>query len=207
MVDKKQLKDILSKVILGIGVLMFVGVMIPGVRTTMGSAMDVIMSPILGVIGESNFFLLLSIMAIITATYSAFIQKYVVDQTKMKEYQAKMKAFQADLKEAQSTQNTYMLKRLEEQQVEMLSEQSELMKEQFKPMFYIVIISLPMFMWAYYYISGNPMATIVFPFWGEQALGDKLFFTFQYWIYWYFISSIAFNQILRKFMNINTPGI
>lgn len=196
----------MNKVILGIGFLMFIGVMIPSVRTAMGSVMDVFMSPVLKMIGESNLFLLLSFMAIITATYSALIQKYVVDQTKMKTFQAKMKAFQADMKEAQKTQNTYMLKRLEEQQIEIMQEQSALMKEQFKPMFYIVIISLPLFMWAYYYIGGHPMSSIVFPFWGEQALGDPVFFSFQYWIYWYFVSSMAFNQILRKFLNINVAG-
>ncbi|NLI62604.1 MAG: DUF106 domain-containing protein [Methanosarcinaceae archaeon] len=181
---------------------MFIGVMIPGVRTALGRVVDIFMFPVLQMIGESNFFLLLSVMAIITATYSALIQKYVVDQSKMKEFQAKMKLFQEEFKEAQNTQNTYMLKRLEEQQIEMLQEQNVIMKEQFKPMFYIVIISLPLFMWAYYYINGNSMSSIVFPFWGEQSLGDFVFFTFQYWIYWYFVSSLAFNQIFRKVMDL-----
>lgn len=202
LVDKKQIKELLNKAILGLGVLMFIGVMIPGVRTALGRVVDIFMFPVLQMIGESNFFLLLSVMAIITATYSALIQKYVVDQSKMKEFQAKMKLFQEEFKEAQNTQNTYMLKRLEEQQIEMLQEQNVIMKEQFKPMFYIVIISLPLFMWAYYYINGNSMSSIVFPFWGEQSLGDFVFFTFQYWIYWYFVSSLAFNQIFRKVMDL-----
>ncbi|MDV0446737.1 hypothetical protein MsAg5_05890 [Methanosarcinaceae archaeon Ag5] len=205
MAQTQSIKDLVSKALLGIGVVLFVGVMFPSFRVFLGQFMDIVMSPVLLLVGESNFFLLLSAMAILTAIYSSLIQKYLVDQNKMRDFQEKMKVYQKEMKEAQQTQNTYMLKKLEEQQAEMMEEQMTMMKQQFKPMFYIVIISLPLLMWAYYYIGGHPEAALVFPFWGTKLLSDKLFI-FTYWLYWYFISSLAFSQVLRKFMNITTAG-
>jgi len=202
-----DLKKVINNVVLAVGAFMFIGVLFPSIRTAIGKIMDVVMSPVLMLVGESNFFLLLSAMAIITAVYSSLIQKYVVDQSKMIAAQEKMKNFQKEMKEAQKTQNTYALKKLEEQQTEIMQEQMSMMKSQFKPMFYIVVISIPFFMWAYYYIGAHPGASIVFPFWGERLLSDPVFFMFTYWIFWYFLSSLAFSQVLRKLMNIRAPGM
>lgn len=204
--DKKQIREWANKIILGLGIILFVGIMIPSVREVIGQGMDVLMSPILALVGDQNFFLILSVMAIITAIYSSLIQKYVVDQSRMIEFQERMKIFQKEMKEAQQTQNTYMLKKLEEQQAEIMQDQMNMMKDQFKPMFYIVLVSIPLLMWAYYYIGGHPTASIVFPFWGEQILSDRVFYMFTFWLYWYFLSSLAFSQVLRKFLNIRAAG-
>ena len=205
--DTQKLRDTANKVVLGLGLMLFIGVMIPSVRDVIGKGMDILMSPVLMLVGESNFFLILSVMAIITAIYSSLIQKYVVDQSKMMEFQEKMKIFQKEMKEAQKTQNTYMLKKLEEQQAEIMQEQMGMMKNQFKPMFYIVLVSIPLLMWAYYYIGLHPTASIVFPFWGEQLLSGRVFYMFTFWIYWYFLSSLAFSQVLRKILNIRAAGM
>jgi len=205
--DTQKIKEQANKIVLGLGVLLFIGVMIPSVREFIGRGMDILMSPVLLVVGEQNFFLVLSIMAIITAIYSSLIQKYVVDQSKMFEFQEKMKIFQKEMKEAQKTQNTYMMKKMEEQQAEIMQEQMTVMKDQFKPMFYIVLVSIPLLMWAYYYISGHPDASIIFPFWGPENLSDRVFYLFTFWLYWYFLSSLAFSQVLRKFLNIRAAGM
>lgn len=203
----QKVREWANKIILGAGLILFIGIMIPSVRNIIGEVMNVLMSPIVSLVGDQNFFLILSAMAIITAIYSSLIQKYVVDQSKMIEFQEKMKIFQKEMKEAQESQNTYMLKRLEEQQAEIMQEQMGMMKEQFKPMLYIVLVSIPLLMWAYYYIGGHPDASMLFPFWGNQLLSDRVFYMFTYWIFWYFLSSLAFSQVLRKFLNIRAAGM
>ena len=205
--DTQKIRELANKIILGLGVMLFIGVMIPSVRDLIGRVMDIFMSPVLSIVGEQNFFLVLSIMAIITAIYSSLIQKYVVDQSKMIEFQEKMKIFQKEMKEAQKTQNTYMLKKMEEQQAEIMQEQMTVMKDQFKPMFYIVLVSIPLLMWAYLYIGGHPTATLIFPFWGEELLSGRVFYLFTFWLYWYFLSSLAFSQVLRKILNIRAAGM
>lgn len=204
--ETQKVREWANKLILGAGLLLFIGIMIPGVRELIGRGMDILMSPLVAIVGDQNFFLILSIMAIITGIYSSLIQKYVVDQSKMIEFQEKMKIFQKEMKEAQETQNTYMLKRLEEQQNEIMQEQMSMMKDQFKPMLYIVLVSIPFLMWAYFYISGHADASMIFPFWGEQLLSDRVFYFFTYWLFWYFMSSLAFTQVLRKFLNIRAAG-
>lgn len=203
----QKFREQANKIVLVAGFLLLFGVMIPSVRDFIGEVMNHIMSPILSLVGEGNFFLILSAMAIITGIYSSLIQKYVVDQSKMIEFQEKMKIFQKEFKEAQDTQNTYMLKRLEEQQAEIMQEQMGMMKDQFKPMLYIVLVSIPFLMWAYYYIGGHEAATMVFPFWGTVNLADRVFYMFTYWLFWYFMSSLAFSQVLRKVLNIRAAGM
>ncbi|WNY24056.1 hypothetical protein MmiHf6_13810 [Methanimicrococcus hongohii] len=205
--DKQKIRDWANKIVLGAGLILFIGIMIPSVRDWIGKIMDILMSPIVTLVGDENFFLILSAMAIITAIYSSLIQKYVVDQSKMMEFQEKMKIFQKEMKEAQETQNTYMLKRLEEQQAGMMEEQMGMMKDQFKPMLYIVLVSIPFLMWAYYYIGSHETAMMVFPFWGEELLNGRVFYLFTYWLFWYFLSSLAFSQVFRKFLNIRAAGM
>lgn len=84
----------------------------------------------------------------------------------------------------------------------MMEDQMKMSKQQFKPMAYISILSLPLFMWAYHYISSHGSATMVFPFWGEQLLTTQAFLFFQHWLYWYFISSLGVSQLIRKALNI-----
>jgi uncharacterized membrane protein (DUF106 family) len=125
-----------------------------------------------------------------------------MDWDLMRRTQERMKAFQKEFREAQLSQNTYMLKKLEDQRKEMMEDQMKMSKQQFKPMAYISILSLPLFMWAYFYISGHGAATMVFPFWGKQLLTSTAFGPFQHWLYWYLISSLGVSQVIRKALNI-----
>jgi uncharacterized membrane protein (DUF106 family) len=200
----ETLKKQLDRFLLVFGFSLMFGIMIlgQGFRESVGKAVGVLMNPVLAVVGEGNFHLILLVMAAITAIYASLIQKYTIDWDLMRNTQENMKVFQKEFREAQLSQNTYMLKKLEDQRKDMMEDQMKMSKQQFKPMAYISIISLPLFMWAYYYISGHGAATMVFPFWGKQLLTSTAFGPFQHWIYWYFISSLGVSQLIRKALNI-----
>jgi uncharacterized membrane protein (DUF106 family) len=200
----ETLKKQLDRFLLVFGFSLMFGIMIlgQGFRESVGKAVGVLMNPVLAVVGEGNFHLILLVMAAITAIYASLIQKYTIDWDLMRNTQENMKVFQKEFREAQLSQNTYMLKKLEDQRKDMMEDQMKMSKQQFKPMAYISIISLPLFMWAYYYISGHGAATMVFPFWGKQLLTSHAFGPFQHWIYWYFISSLGVSQLIRKALNI-----
>ena len=190
--------------LLALGFSLMFGIMILGqpFRESVGQAVGILMNPVLAVVGQENFHLVLLAMGIITGVYASLIQKYTMDWELMRNTQERMKAFQKEFREAQLSQNTYMLKKLEDQRKDMMEDQMKMSKQQFKPMAYISIISLPLFMWAYYYISGHGSATMVFPFWGEQLLTSHAFGPFQHWLFWYFISSLGVSQLIRKALNI-----
>lgn len=203
MVSEKLKKQI-DLFLLALGFSLMFGLMLLGqpFRESVGQLVGVFMNPVLAVVGQDKFHLILLIMATITAVYASLIQKYTMDWEFMRSTQERMKAFQKEFREAQLSQNTYMLKKLEDQRKEMMEDQMKMSKQQFKPMAYISIISLPLFMWAYYYISGHGSATMVFPFWGKQLLISQAFGPFQHWLYWYFIASLGVSQLVRKVLNI-----
>lgn len=200
----ETLKKQMDRFLLALGFSMMIGIMVlgQGFRDSIGKAVGVLMNPVLALVGQENFHLILLVMAAITAIYASLIQKYTMDWDLMRRTQERMKTFQKEFREAQLSQNTYMLKKLEDQRKEMMEDQMKMSKQQFKPMAYISILSLPLFMWAYYYISGHGAATMVFPFWGKQLLTSTAFGPFQHWLYWYFISSLGVSQLIRKALNI-----
>ncbi len=200
----ETLKTQIDRFLLALGFSLMIGIMVLGqdFRNSVGKVVGILMNPVLALVGQENFHLVLLVMALITAIYASLIQKYTIDWDLMRNTQERMKVFQKEFREAQLSQNTYMLKKLEDQRKEMMEDQMKMSKQQFKPMAYISIISIPLFMWAYYYISGHTNATMIFPFWGKQLLTSQAFGPFQHWLYWYFISSLGVSQIIRKALNI-----
>jgi uncharacterized membrane protein (DUF106 family) len=199
-----EFKNKLEQVLLALGISLMLGIVILGqdFRNSLGQSVGFIMDPLVTLLGASNFHIVLFIMASITALYASLIQKYTMDWELMRSTQEKMRVFQKQFREAQLSNNTSLMKKMEAERSEMMSQQMEMSKQQFKPMAYISIISLPLFMWAYYYISGHEAATMVFPFWGEQILTDTIIGPFQHWIFWYFIASLAVSQLIRKALDV-----
>ncbi|MDW7732371.1 MAG: DUF106 domain-containing protein [Methanolobus sp.] len=197
-------KKKLEQVLLALGISLMLGIVILGqdFRDSLGQSVGFIMDPLVTLLGASNFHIVLFIMASITALYASLIQKYTMDWELMRSTQEKMRVFQKEFREAQLSNNTSLMKKMEAERNEMMSQQMEMSKQQFKPMAYISIISLPLFMWAYFYISSHDAATMFFPFWGEQVLTDTILGPFQYWIFWYFIASLAVSQLIRKSLDV-----
>lgn len=200
----KTFKKQLDKFLLAFGISLMLGIVVLGqdFRDSLGRSVGFVMDPVVTLLGASNFHIVLFIMASITALYASLIQKYTIDWDLMRNTQEKMKVFQKEFREAQLSNNTALMKKMEEERSNMMQDQMEMSKQQFKPMAYISIISLPLFMWAYYYISSHDAASFVFPFWGQQILTDTIVGPFQYWIFWYFIASLAVSQLIRKALDV-----
>lgn len=199
-----EFKKKADQMLLALGLSLMIGIMVLGqdFREALGTAVGIFMDPLVNLVGAANFHLILFIMAAITALYASLIQKYTIDWDLMRNTQEAMRVFQKEYREAQIANNTALMKKLEEQRTKMMSDQMEMSKQQFKPMAYISIISLPLFMWAYHFISGHVDASLNFPFWGHQILTDKAFGPIQYWIFWYFITSLAVSQLIRKALDV-----
>jgi len=88
--------------------------------------------------------------------------------------------------------------------MKMVSEQGKMMQMQFKPMLYIGIISIPLFMWIYFYIHNSGGITMTFPFWGTHGITEMVLGPILYWFYWYFVCSLPVSQIIRKALDIGS---
>ena len=195
-----MIKKTLSKLALFLGIFLMFGIIVfPGMRGMIGGLLDIILKPLFGGL---PLHMIIFVLAAITGLYASIIQKYTMDWEMMKRVQERMKNLQAEFRQAQLSNNASKIKKLQEQQADMMGDQMEMMKQQFKPMLYISIISIPIFFWAYLEIGRNPNATMIFPFWGQQKLTDTLLGPFQYWLFWYFLCSIPVSQMTRKALNI-----
>jgi uncharacterized membrane protein (DUF106 family) len=190
----------LDNIALAVGLVLFFGIMISGdLRTSLG----VVTGNVLGWMPAIlPFHIVLFILAAITGLYASLIQKYTMDWDFLRTQQEKMKRVQRDMKEAQLSGDKGRQQQLQAEQMKMVSEQGKMMQMQFKPMLYIGIVSIPLFMWAYLYISENPAMVMTFPFWGTHNINTAVLGPVLYWFYWYFICSLPVSQIIRKALDI-----
>jgi uncharacterized membrane protein (DUF106 family) len=189
--------------ILAMGLMLSYG--IPPIRIGIGMAMNVLFGPMLTVF---PFFIVILILSTLTGLYSSIIQKYTIDYEKMQETQTRMKEFQKEFREAQLSEDEKKIKKLEARRDKMMQEQLELSRDQFKPMSYILLVSVPIFLWLLFVMPtlvADPTylyKTITFPYLGEIGLTHTAISFIPAWILWYMLCSLSISQIIRKSMNI-----
>ena len=181
-------------------------------RQTIAGVVDIIIGPFVAM--GLPFFALILILATITGFYSSLIQKYTMDYEKMAEVQEKMKDFNVKFREAQMSGDERLIKKMQARQQAMMAEQMQMTQQQFKPMIYILILTIPIFFWIYEKIRTMPMAgevtaaiadlsnSIVIPFAGLSSYFDIYLWIFPLWILWYMLCSLCMTQIIRKALNI-----
>ena len=173
---------------------------IPGIREAVGEALNVILGPLAKAL---PLFIVIIILSAVTAIYSSLIQKYTIDYEGMQETQEKMKAFQKEYREAQLSGDEKRVKKLEAKRDKMMKDQLEMSQQQFKPMAYILILSVPIFFWLSFRLSSYPEGlSITMPFFGAVTLAMKVLGPVPAWILWYMICSLTISQVVRKSLNI-----
>jgi len=205
---KEQVKRLLESLAMGLGFFILFGILIiPGLREGMGDALDVVLGPLAALI--NNFLITILILAVITGIYTSLIQKYTMDWElieKSKEYQKQIRELQKELLEAKRENNKHKMKRIEKKRAEVMKKQTqfsgELFRQQMRPMAYIGIITIPLFMWIWVYVESNPVGAVVFPLLGEKVLSDGFILRLPYWVLWYMICSIPIAQVVRKAMGL-----
>ncbi|MDD1673634.1 MAG: DUF106 domain-containing protein [Methanomicrobiales archaeon] len=185
--------------ILAMGLMLSYG--IAPLRRGIGMAVNLVFGPLNGAF---PFYIVIVILSTFTALYSSIIQKYTIDYDRMQEVQARMKEFQKEFREAQLSEDEKKIKKLEAKRNRMMQEQLELSRDQFKPMAYILLVSVPIFLWLLFIMPGiePKLAYIDFPFLGLKGLNAPAFGPLPAWILWYMLCSLSVSQIIRKSMNI-----
>ncbi len=173
---------------------------IPVIRGTVGQWLDVILGPLAEAF---PLYIVIIILSVLTALYSSVIQKYTIDYERMQEVQERMKVFQKEFREAQLSGDEKRVKKLEAKRDKVMKEQLEMSQNQFKPMAYILIISVPIFFWLLYSMTNYPDSIgITMPFFGYHVLSDMILGPIPAWILWYMICSLTLSQVVRKALNI-----
>jgi uncharacterized membrane protein (DUF106 family) len=197
---KKGILNTIENGILIFGfMVMFASMFLNDFRNAIAQAVDVIVSPITSAM---PFYIVVLAIAAIVTVFSTFIQKYTMDWELMRRVTEKNRTLQKEMREAQLAGNKAKLKKLQDDQLTGMQEQTALTKMQFKPMGFLAIISVPLFIWAYWYLSLNSGLSMVFPFADKVTLISGGFFIFPWWIIWSLLCSMAIGQIIRKAFNV-----
>jgi len=185
---------------------MFAGYSINSVRSAVGNVLDLFLGPLDAIL---PFFAVIMVLAIITGLYSAILQNALMDMEKMGAYQERMQEIQEKQKAAKERGDDDAVERIREEQMDAMGDQLGMFKEQFRPMVWIMVITIPVFLWMYWKIrppSHIPAeeAFMILPMVGEVELAAGVVGPLQAWILWYILNSIGFSQIIRKALNIQT---
>ena len=180
--------------------LMMFSYSIAWLRVGVGQGIDGAFAPLIDAF-KIPFYILIVILSALTGLYSSIIQKYTIDYERMTEVQERMKEFQTEYREAQLSQDEKKIKKMEAKKDRVMREQLEMSQNQFKPMAYILVLTVPIFFWLLFRLN-QVKSTITFPYAGSVGLHDPAVWIIPAWILWYMICSITLSQVIRKSLNI-----
>jgi uncharacterized membrane protein (DUF106 family) len=193
--------------IAGVGVLgMFLAYSLRSLRAQIASIIDIFMGPLEAML---PFYIVIMVLAMLTGMYTTILQDALMDTSMMGDYQEKNKELRKRRKEAKERGDDEELERIREEQMEMMSENAGVFKAQFRPMVWIMLLTIPVFLWLYWMVldvgitASEPV--LVLPLLGEVSTWQTAVLgPVQVWLVWYFLCSMGFNQILRKALNVQT---
>lgn len=177
-------------------------------RDLVGSTMNIFFGPIDAVM---PFYAVIIVLSVLTGLYSTLLQGNLMDTEKMSEVQEKMSDIQERRKEAKERGDEEAIERIQQEQMDAMGDQLGMFKAQFRPMVWITLLTIPVFVWIYWMIGRGGTGHIVeselqliIPFVGQVQWTDGIIGPMQTWIVWYFLCSIGFRQIIQKSLNIQT---
>ena len=191
----------------GLGTLgLFAGYSINSIRDAIGGTIDIALGPLAEVL---PFYVLILVLAVFTGATSSILQDTLMDMSGMGDHQAKMEDLKERRKQAKERDDQDALDKLEKEQMELMSDQMGMFKQQFRPMVWIMLINIPVFLWIYWMVFGPGLTiaspVITLPLFGEVANWRQgIVGPMQAWIVWYFLCSLSFTQVVRKALNVQT---
>jgi uncharacterized membrane protein (DUF106 family) len=186
----------------------FVGYAVNPVRNAIAGAIDIVLGPLLNVV---PFYAVIMAVALATGLYSTLLRAGLMDMEKMSMYQDRMKDIQERRKEAKERDDDEALDAIQEEQMDAMGDQLGMFKEQFRPMVWIMFLTIPAFLWMFWVIGyrGSESAypeiaaqELVVPLAGTVTWDTGIVGPIQMWIVWYFLCSMAFTQLVQKSLNI-----
>lgn len=186
-------------------VLFMVGYWFDTIRNYIGEAIHLLLLPL-----EQSlpFMALVLAIAMVTGLYSALLQANLMDTEVIGAYQEQMQAIQDKRKAAEERGDEEELEQIREQQMESMGNMLDMFKAQFRPMVWITLLTIPIFLWLYWFVGTGELAEaemeVILPLVGEARWDGTFLGPMPTWILWYVVCSIGFGQLMRKALNIKT---
>ncbi|MFC7139249.1 DUF106 domain-containing protein [Halosimplex aquaticum] len=185
---------------------LFLGYSQAPIRNTVGGVLDIALDPLADVL---PFYIMILVLAVFTGLNSTILQGKLMNMDKMGEYQEQMQEIQERRKAAKERGDDEALEEIQQEQMEAMGDQLGMFKEQFRPMVWIMLVNIPVFLWIYYMVqtgamvAGEPPVMVLPIIGGIESWSDRIGPMWA-WIIWYFVCSMSFTQIVRKALNVQT---
>ncbi|WP_282351971.1 DUF106 domain-containing protein [Haloferax volcanii] len=188
-------------------VVLFAGYWNAGVRNAVAGIDNVV----LGALAHSiPFYAVVIVLAAATGLYSTVMQDRLKDTELLERHQARMDDLKSRREAAKERGDDDALERIEAEQMEAMGDQWSVMKAQFKPMVWIMLVTIPAFLWMRWKVRGGHVAAdsahVILPLVGRVGWQDAVFGPMPAWIVWYFLCSFAARQLCQKFLGIDPSG-
>ena len=180
---------------------------IQSLQNIVASSVDIIMGPLDTVL---PFYAMIIILSVFTGFYSTFLQATLMETEKMGAIQEKMSDIQKRQKEARERDDDAALEQIQEEQMDAMSDQLGMFKLMFRPMVWIMLVTIPAFLWMYWMLGvgggtshvAAAERAIVFPLIGQIEWTEGVVGPLQAWILWYGICSFGFRFVIQKTLNL-----
>ena len=185
---------------------MIAGYAFDPVQNRIGQFIDIFLGPLHAVV---PFFLVVLVLAVLTGLVSAVLQDKLTNMDTMSGFQEKQEELKQREKEAKEAGDDEALEEIRKEQMEMMSENFSMMKQQFRSMPWIMLFTIPAFLWIYWQVGGvlnvSEGTVLVMPIIGAvDSWNTGIIGPMRAWIFWYIICSISLSQVIRKALNVQT---
>jgi len=192
-----------------VAVVIMTGYAFGPVRTIVEAIVNPVLAPLDAVL---PFYGVIMAVALVTATYSTLLQANLMNTDVIQYNQKRMQALNEKRKKAKELEDEAAQEQLQEKQMEMMGDQLGMFKEQFKPTVWIMLFTIPVFLWMLTAVNGggfvgpeplaDQSADIIVPLAGAVEWNSGVAGPLRTWILWYILCSIAFGQVIRKAVNV-----
>lgn len=155
------------------------------------------------------FFVVVAVLAVLSGVYSAKVHTMSSNGGLDTSNKSRMKKLNKQRIEAEAAGDEERLQEIYNKQGEVMSEEFESLKQQFKPFIWVMVGSMPVFIWVYWKVTtGNIAAgegSLVLPIVGASEWGSNVLLL-DTWLVWYFLCSVTANMLTRRVIRFVKSG-
>ncbi|WP_231182906.1 EMC3/TMCO1 family protein [Haladaptatus sp. DYF46] len=181
-----------------LALVLMTGYYLTPVQSAVVATLDVVLSPLATLVPVSVF---LFGLAGATGLYSTTLQLLLQDSDAMERLQERMKTLQRELQSPPDDDADA----LGDDQRELMRSWMTMLKLQFRPMVWSMLLTIPVFLWIRWAMMNPAAATIPvalsLPVVGHVALTATLVGPVKVWLVWYLGGSISFTFVSRRVLS------
>lgn len=178
---------------------MMIAYTLTSVRDAFAGVLNVVLGPLDALL---PFWGVISLLALLSGVVSIVLQERLQDKQKLAYYKQQMEELQDMAGDADPEE-------LEELtgDVSLLSIQKNMLKAQFRPMVWVMLLTIPVFLWLLWKTQTGQIATgeesVMVPMIGRIVWSQPIIGPFESWMVWYFVCSLVITQLVRKALGIS----